>query len=149
MKELTNAKVAVHEFDADYVAGKKAPPKPKNLMFKALSSIVKAEPVEVDLVLKDNDKVGRLIVIHTPGHSVGSISLLDNERKVMFVGDAVRFVDGKIEGPPEGFTLDPEKAKESIGRISTFDFDVMLSGHGQPLTPDASQKVKDFYASLK
>lgn len=67
----------------------------------------------------------------------------------MFVGDAVRFVDGKIEGSPEGFTLDPEKAKESIGRISTFDFDVMLSGHGQPLTPDASQKVKDFYASLK
>ena len=58
------------------VAGKKAPPKPKNLMFKALSSIVKAAPVEVDLVLKDNDKVGRLIVIHTPGHSEGSISLL-------------------------------------------------------------------------
>jgi len=26
MKELTNAKVAVHEFDSDYVAGKKAPP---------------------------------------------------------------------------------------------------------------------------
>ena len=74
MKELTNAKVAVHEFDADYVAGKKAPPKPKNLMFKALSSIVKAEPVEVDLVLKENDKVGRLTVIHTPGHSEGSIS---------------------------------------------------------------------------
>jgi glyoxylase-like metal-dependent hydrolase (beta-lactamase superfamily II) len=43
MKELTDAKVAVHEFDADIVAGKKAPPKPKNLMFKALSSIVKAE----------------------------------------------------------------------------------------------------------
>lgn len=149
MKELTDAKVAVHEFDADIVAGKKAPPKPKNLMFKALGSIVKAEPVEVDLSLKDNDKVGRLIVIHTPGHSVGSISLLDNERKTMFVGDAVRFVDGKIEGSPEGFTLDAEKAKESIGRISTFDFDVMLSGHGQPLTLDASQKVKDFYASLK
>jgi glyoxylase-like metal-dependent hydrolase (beta-lactamase superfamily II) len=149
MKELTNAKVAVHEFDADYVAGKKAPPKPKNLMFKALSSIVKAESVEVDLVLKDNDKVGRLIVIHTPGHSEGSISLLDAERKVIFAGDAVRFRDGKIEGPPEGFTLDPEKAKESIGRISTFDFDILLSGHGQPLMPNASQKVKDFYATLK
>jgi glyoxylase-like metal-dependent hydrolase (beta-lactamase superfamily II) len=41
MKELTNAQVAVHEADADFVAGKKAPPKPKNLMFKALSSIMK------------------------------------------------------------------------------------------------------------
>ena len=149
MKELTNAKVAVHEFDADFVAGKKAPPKPKNLIFRALSSFVKADSVEPDLVLKENDKVGRLNVIHTPGHSEGSISLIDNVQKAIFVGDAVRFVDGKIEGPPEGFTLDPQKAKKSIERISTFNFDVMLSGHGQPLMPNASQKIKDFYATLK
>ncbi len=149
MKELTNAKVAVHELDADYVAGKKAPPKPKNLMFKALSSVVKASPVEVDLLLKDNDKVGRLTVIHTPGHSEGSIALLDSERKVMFVGDTIRFMDGKITGSPEHFTLDPEKAKESAKKISTFDFDIMLSGHGQPLMPEASKKVKDYAATLK
>ena len=149
MKELTNAKVAVHELDADYVAGKKAPPKPKNLMFKALSSVFKAAPVEPELLLKDNDKVGRLIVIHTPGHSEGSISLLDAERKVMFAGDAIRFMDGKITGSPEQFTLDMDKAKDSIRKISTFDFDILLSGHGQPLMPDASQKVKDFYVTLK
>jgi glyoxylase-like metal-dependent hydrolase (beta-lactamase superfamily II) len=149
MKELTNAKVAVHEADADFVAGKKAPPKPKNLMLKAFSAVVKADPVEVDLLLKDNDKVGRLQVIHTPGHSEGSISLLDAERKVFFAGDAVRFVDGKITGPPERFTLDPANATKSIGRIATFDFDIMLSGHGEPLTPDASKKVKDFYSTLK
>ena len=149
MKELTNAKVAVHELDADYVAGKKAPPKPKNLMFKALSSVFKAAPVEPELLLKDGDKVGRLIVIHTPGHSEGSISLLDAERKVMFAGDAIRFMNGKITGPPEQFTLDMDKAKGSIRKISTFDFDVMLSGHGQPLISNASQKVKDYVVTLK
>ena len=149
MKELTNAKVAVHELDADYVAGKKAPPKPKNLMFKALSSVFKAAPVEPELLLKDNDKVGRLIVIHTPGHSEGSISLLDAERKVMFAGDAIRFMNGKIMGSPEQFTLDMDKAKDSIRKISTFDFDILLSGHGQPLMPDASQKVKDYVVTLK
>ena len=149
MKELTNARVAVHELDADYVAGKKAPPKPKNLMFKALSSVFKAAPVEPELLLKDNDKVGRLIVIHTPGHSEGSISLLDAERKVMFAGDAVRFMDGKITGSPEQFTLDMDKAKDSIRKISTFDFDILLSGHGQPLMPNASQKVKDYVVTLK
>jgi glyoxylase-like metal-dependent hydrolase (beta-lactamase superfamily II) len=149
MKGLTNAKVAVHEADADFVAGKKAPPKPKNLMFKALSSIMKAAPVEPELLLKDGDKVGRLIVIHTPGHSEGSISLLDVDRKVMFAGDAVRFMGGKVTGPPEQFTLDTDKAKDSIRKISTFDFDVMLSGHGQPLVSNASQKVKDFQLTLK
>lgn len=149
MKELTGAKVAAHEGDADYIAGKKASPKPKNLMFKALSSFVKPAPVEVNIVLKDGDKVGKLTVIHTPGHSEGSISLLDAERKVMFVGDAVRFMDGKLQGPPPQFTLDEAKGKESIGKIATYDFDIMLGGHGQPLTDNASQKVKEFNATLK
>lgn len=149
MKEVTNAKVAVGEFDAEIVAGKKAPPKPKNLIFRAFSSVIKPAPVEPDLLLKENDKVGPLLVIHVPGHSDGSISLLDAKRKVMFVGDALRFVDGKITESPEQFNLDTEKAKESIGKISTFDFDVMLGGHGEPLIGNASQKVKEFYATLK
>lgn len=149
MKEITNAQVAVHEVDADFVAGKKATPKPKNLMFKALSSIVKPAPVEPDLLLKDGDKVGRFIVIHTPGHSEGSISLLDSERKVMFAGDAIRFMDGKLTGPPEQFTLDMDKAKNSIRKISMFDFDVLLSGHGQPLMSEAFMKVKEFSVTLK
>ena len=114
MKQQTNAKVAVHEADADFVAGTKAPPKSKSLLIKALSTVVKPAPVEPDLRLKDGDKIAGLLVIHTPGHSDGSISLLDEGRKVMFVGDAVRFLDGKLQGPPEKFTLDMVKAKESI-----------------------------------
>ena len=67
----------------------------------------------------------------------------------MFVGDTIRFVDGKPQSSAPQFTLDAEKAKQSVGKISTFDFDVMLSGHGQPLMPDASQKIKEFYATMK
>ena len=149
MQEATNAKVGVGEFDAEIVAGKKAAPKPKNLMFRAFSSVIKPAPVEPDLVLKEGDKVGGLTVILTAGHSEGSISLLDTQRKVMFVGDAFRFENGKLIESPEQFNLDMAKAKESVGKISTFNFDVMLSGHGDPLMPEASQKVKDFYATLK
>ncbi|HLN88430.1 MAG TPA: MBL fold metallo-hydrolase, partial [Candidatus Binatia bacterium] len=35
LKDLTNAKVAVHIEDADFVAGKKLYPKPKNVLFRA------------------------------------------------------------------------------------------------------------------
>lgn len=149
LKEETNAKIAVHELDADFVSGKRSPPKPKNLMFKALSSVVHAEPVEVDMPLKEGDMVGDLMIIHTPGHSDGSIALFDKDRKVMFVGDTIRFSGGKLEGPPEHFTLDMDKAKESIGKISIYEFDIMLSGHGEPLVVDASKKVREFNATLK
>jgi glyoxylase-like metal-dependent hydrolase (beta-lactamase superfamily II) len=149
LKKATNAKIAVHEEDADFVAGKKPAPKPKNILFSALSSVVKPTPVEPDMRLKENDRAGKLVVIHTPGHTGGSISLLDPALKVLFVGDAIRFSDGKLAGPPEQFTQDAIKAKQSIQKISMLDFDVMLSGHGDPLRPEAANKVKTFYASMK
>lgn len=152
LKQLTNAKVAIHREDADFVSGKKAIPSPKGaigVLFKASSPFFKFRPVEPDITLQENDKVGRLTVIHTPGHTLGSISLYDPERKVLFAGDTLRFVKGKISGPPERFTLDMHQAIQSIEKISQLDFDVMLSGHGEPLKPNASERVKEFYASLK
>ncbi len=149
LRKRTNARLAVHEKDADFVAGRKTLPKPKNVLFRAVSSFIKFTPVMPDIVLNENDKVGRLVVIHTSGHTAGSISLYEPERRVLFVGDAVRFTDGKLVGPPEQFTADMNEATESIGKISRLDFDVMLSGHGEPLRPDASMKVKEFYSSLK
>ena len=149
LKDLTGAKVAVHEEDADYVSGKKPLPRPKNVLFRAVSSFIKLAPVQPDIILKDNDKIGQLTVIHTPGHTAGSIALLDEGKKALFAGDTLRFDGKKLSGSPEQFTLDMEKVKESIGKISTLSFDVMLCGHGEPLKPNASEAVKKYYESLK
>ncbi len=150
LKDLCpNAKVAVHEEDADYISGKKPLPKPKNILFRAVSSFIKPEPVEVDVTLKDKDKIGSLTVIHVPGHTPGSIALLDEERKVLFAGDTVRFDGKKVGEAPEHFSLDPKIARESIGKLSQLTFDVMLPGHGEPLRYSASDTVKKFYESLK
>jgi hydroxyacylglutathione hydrolase len=152
LKKLTNAKVAIHQEDAEYVAGTKTFPRQKGvtgILFKAASPFFKFKSVQPDIMLKENDKVGKLTVIHTPGHTPGSISLYDSEREVLFVGDAVRFTDGRIIGPPERFTPDMKKAVQSIGKISQLEFDVMLSGHGEPLKPNASDRIKEFYVSLK
>jgi glyoxylase-like metal-dependent hydrolase (beta-lactamase superfamily II) len=152
LKKLTNAKVAIHQEDAEYVAGTKTYPRPKGVtgtLFKAASPFFKFKSVQPDIILKENDKVGKLTVIHTPGHTPRSISLYDSEREVLFVGDAVRFTEGRIIGPPERFTPDMKKAVQSIGKISQLEFDVMLSGHGEPLKPNASDRIKEFYVSLK
>lgn len=147
LRKLTNAKVAVHKEDADFVAGRKPLPTPKGISsipFKAFSSFIKLTPVQPDIILEENDKVGKLIVIHTPGHTPGSICLYDPDRKVLFTGDAIRYIQGKIEGPPKQFTPDERQARRSIEKISLLNFNLMLSGHGEPLKPDASDKVKEF-----
>ena len=149
LKDLTNAKVAVHIEDADYVSGKKPLPKPKNVLFRAVSSFVKPAPVQVDLILKEGDKIAGLTVIHTPGHTPGSIMLLDEERKVLFAGDTLRYDGKKVSGAPENFSVDPNQARESIAKASTLNFDVMLPGHGETLKPNASEQIKKFNETLK
>jgi glyoxylase-like metal-dependent hydrolase (beta-lactamase superfamily II) len=152
LKELTNAKVAVHQDDAQFVSGEKARPSPRGalgILFKAFSPFSKPKPVRPDILLSDGDRVGKLIVVHTPGHTPGSISLHDSERKLIFVGDAMRYSNGKISGPPKRFTPDMNRALQSIAKISQLDFDTMLSGHGDTLKPNASYAVKEFYTSLQ
>ena len=114
-----------------------------------MSPFFKFKPFEPDMKLQENGRVGRLTVVHTSGHTSGSVSLHDPERKILFVGDTVRFVNGKISGPQERFTPDMQQAVNSVEKISRLDFDVMLSGHGDPLKPNASEKVKELSSSLK
>ncbi len=109
-----------------------------------LSPLTKAKKVKVDLALKEGDAVAGLVVVHVPGHTPGSIALLDRSRKVLFTGDALTFRNGKVSPPPERFTVDQEAARRSIARIKSLDFESMLSGHGGPLTPTASAKVREF-----
>ena len=152
LKGLTNAKVAIHREDAPFLTGEKSLPSPKGAVgvaFKAFSPFVKTKPVQPDILLEEGDRVGGMTVVHTPGHTPGSIALYDPEKKLIFIGDTMRYQNGKLTGPPEQFTPDMSEALRSIKKISLMEFDVMLSGHGDPLLPNASQMVKEFCNSLQ
>jgi len=152
LRKATNAKVAIHAEDADFLAGKRLLPRPKGVaggLFRAASLFFRFTTFEPDVTLKEGDIVAGLKVIHTPGHTPGSISLIEPKRELIFVGDTLRYSNGKISGPPERFTLDADQTKLSIKKISELQFETMLSGHSEPLKPKASERVKEFYASLK
>jgi len=149
LKDLTNARVAVHADDADYVSGKKPYPKPKNLLYRAVSPFIKLVPVEVDVILKEGDKIAGLTVFHMPGHTPGSIMLLDEQRKVLFSSDTLRYDGEKVSGASEGFSADLDQMRESIAKASKLNFDIMLPGHGETLKPKASEEIKKFNETLK
>lgn len=153
MKKATGARVAIHELDADYLSGKKRMPFPRGatgVLFRIFAPFFKFTPVEPDLRLKENDLIGdgRFAVIHTPGHTPGSISLYDKERKLVFVGDTIRYIKGKLQGPPKAFTPDMREAVRSVRKISNLDFDAMLGGHGDPLKSNGTQRVRELAESL-
>jgi glyoxylase-like metal-dependent hydrolase (beta-lactamase superfamily II) len=41
-----------------------------------------------------------------------------------------------------------DQARESIKKIATLDFEVLLPGHGVPLTSGSSEKVRELLQSM-
>jgi glyoxylase-like metal-dependent hydrolase (beta-lactamase superfamily II) len=151
LKSTGITKVAIHKADAAFVSGVQKPPFPKGwrgILFRILGMFMKMRPFQPDILLNDGDVIAGMTCIHTPGHTPGSICLLDPTTGVIFVGDILRFDGQKIEGPPPQFTPSMDLAHKSIKKIAALKFDIMLSGHGVPLRPGASEKVREFAKSL-
>jgi glyoxylase-like metal-dependent hydrolase (beta-lactamase superfamily II) len=138
----TGAKIAAHTADADYIEGKKSMPPSKSVLFRMASSFVHVRPFHVDIRLTDGSTLAGTTVIHTPGHTPGSIVVMGPTSSVLFCGDTLRSPNGVLEGPSEKFSLDYPQAIKSVQKISALNFDVLLSGHGDPVRPHASDTVR-------
>ena len=123
----TSASVAIHTLEWHFI---------KNLAPQYGDSIG-AGNFEPGAFLQDGDlDVGdyHFEVIHTPGHSPGSVCLYWPERKVLFTGDVVFNQGIGRTDLPGG---DGEQLKESIRNLSRLDVEYLLPGHGDILTgPD-------------
>jgi glyoxylase-like metal-dependent hydrolase (beta-lactamase superfamily II) len=143
-------KTAVHEADAGYMAGTRPLPGYPGFRGRILHLFVMLKPsfFPPDIILKDGERIDSLTCIHLPGHTPGSIGLLDESSKTLFAGDTIRS-DGKtVSEGPTGFTMDMHQSRESIRKIASLEFDTLLIGHGKPLRPDAAVKVREFAATL-
>ncbi len=100
------------------------------------------------IVVGDGDSVFDLEIIETPGHTPGHISVLDRAAKVLVSGDAMNGADGGVIGANPEFTEDMTLANASIEKLSGFDFDVVLFGHGEPVESGAGDAVRSLAATL-
>ena len=90
----------------------------------------------------DGDSVFDLEIIDTPGHTLGHICVLDNEASTLVAGDALFGTEsGGVTGSLPQFTTDMEMANASVKKLATFDYEVLLFGHGEPIPAAASTAV--------
>ena len=151
LKALTGAKVAAHEDDAPFIRGEPfAPshPSPKGLIprLEALAlSIGHPKATEVEIPLVDGqelDPLGGIRVIHTPGHTPGSICLHSPQRRLLIVGDALNH-RRRLAFPPRMYSMDMAQARQSVKRIAELEFDTLCFGHGQAIIEGAAAMVQD------
>jgi hydroxyacylglutathione hydrolase len=151
LKEETKARVAIHEADAPRLSGEEEPKAVKGvlgLLLRAVAAVMRFNRIKADVLLKDSDIVDGLTVIHTPGHTEGSICL-HLPGRALFVGDALLTDDERMLSlPRRSMSTDLDQAKESIKKISELKYSVLLPGHGPPIERNASTIAKEFVARL-
>jgi hydroxyacylglutathione hydrolase len=91
--------------------------------------------------------VGRLEVIHTPGHSQGSVCILDSMTKALFTGDTVAATKaGSIRDIRGGSSHDADSKERyrSVERLSREQFDSILPFHYSPLLHEARKELLEY-----
>jgi glyoxylase-like metal-dependent hydrolase (beta-lactamase superfamily II) len=89
----------------------------------------------------DGDRVFDLRIVATPGHTPGSICVLDEAGGILVAGDALRTEGGQPALPGEGFTDDMDEAIRSVALLGGLTFETLLVGHGDPIESGASAQV--------
>ena len=86
--------------------------------------------------------LGGLRVIHTPGHTPGSICLYSPERRLVIVGDILQRLRGVVTYPNELFTDDMVLARRSIALLADLDIDTILFSHYPALREGARDALR-------
>jgi glyoxylase-like metal-dependent hydrolase (beta-lactamase superfamily II) len=106
----------------------------------------------------DNDVLdvpGSPRIIHTPGHTPGSVTVHVPAVDALFLGDTMttRNVLTGATGPkPAPFTLEPEQAVASLDRISGVNATWVLPGHGPAWdggVPEAVRQIREAAAESR
>jgi len=103
----------------------------------------------VDKTVQDGDVIPALEglqVIHTPGHSPGSICLYLPERKVLFTGDLILNNGDRLSRPLPSLGTARRQYEESLRRVLALDFETACFSHGRPIIEGADERCRELIA---
>lgn len=99
------------------------------------------------------DLQGGMRVIHTPGHTPGSVTLFQEERGVMFCGDLLfnghpLTGRGGLRYAPQAFSVDPDEMIRSAKKLAPLSVKVLCMGHGEPIAHTRGVKMAELLKAI-
>jgi len=157
----TGTRVLAHREEVPYLQRSKSLPS-GSAFGRVLSRLEErvsgsAHAIEVTRPLDDGDVLdvlGGLRVIHTPGHTPGSICLYQEEWQVLFCGDLLfngnPFTHrGGLRFPPRLFSGDAPALVRSAQRLSSLMVRVLCVGHGNPVVRDTAAPMSAWLVGVQ
>ena len=102
-----------------------------------------AIPLEDGLVLP---VLGGLEVIHTPGHTAGSVCLWAARPRVLFVGDNLQARFGRVTHASGLYSDDVNLSRTSVKRLTSHGVRMIVFSHYPPLREGATAVLADLAA---
>jgi hydroxyacylglutathione hydrolase len=104
--EMTGAEICIHHLDAPGLL--------EDMQSLAIQFGSRSPGLPPDRLLSDGDRIGGLEVLHTPGHTPGSICLYSSGERLLFSGDTAAL-------------------ERSLARLGTLPVKGLYPGHGSPV----------------
>lgn len=149
LKEVTGAPVAIHSADAEWLRRGEGGPRPPTGWAGRIFNLTglpaqRAKPCEPNILFEQDfalEKygIGGGLVLHTPGHTAGSVSVLLPDKNVL-AGDLASgglFIGGlalrnRARKPP--YEDDPQTVRQSLDLLLKQGANSFYVGHGGPLS---------------
>jgi glyoxylase-like metal-dependent hydrolase (beta-lactamase superfamily II) len=91
-------------------------------------------------VVDDGDCPGTLRVMHTPGHTPGSISFWSESEGLLFCGDNIASRRNVLQLNTTIFTLNSTALRQSLEKYRELPMRMLLPGHGPAYGPGSCQQ---------
>ncbi len=143
--EYTSADICIHENEASYVEeGDKRATAAAVFSVQLQGTPITSKLKEGDIIEWDEFVFE---VLHTPGHTCGSICLYEKVKRILFSGDTV-FANGsfgRTDLPPGGNSQD---LINSLKRLSSMNVDILAPGH-MDVVNNGQLHIKKSYETAK
>ncbi|MFC9726505.1 MBL fold metallo-hydrolase [Bacillus cereus] len=121
----SNIKVYAHELDKPYIEG--------DLPLLKDGNVENRPKGKVSDTVIDGQELpycGGILILHTPGHTPGHISLYLKQSKILIAGDSMYSVNGMLGGIHAPTTINIKEAKQSLKKYLNLYIESVVCYHG-------------------
>ncbi|MEC2920804.1 MBL fold metallo-hydrolase [Bacillus tropicus] len=122
---VSDIKVYAHELDKPYIEGDL--PLLKDVQ---LEDLPKGKVSDTVIDGQELPYCGGILILHTPGHTPGHISLYLKRSKILVAGDSMYSVNGVLGGVHAPTTLNIMEARQSLKKYLNLDIESVVCYHG-------------------